>query len=43
MLNSSLYRLVSAGLIMRKEDMWSVSFEGFSSVVEYLKQRRMIW
>jgi hypothetical protein len=29
MLNSSLYRLVSAGLIMRKEDMWSVSFEGF--------------
>ncbi len=43
LLNSSLYRLVSAGLIMLNDDMWSVSFEGFSSVVEYLKQRRMIW
>jgi len=28
---------------MLNDDMWSVSFEGFSSVVEYLKQRRMIW
>jgi hypothetical protein len=43
MLNSSLYRLVSSGLVIRNEEVWCISLEGFAPVVDYLKQRRMIW
>lgn len=42
-LNSSLYRLSSAGLLMRDEDTWKITAEGFAPVVSYLTQRRMIW
>jgi hypothetical protein len=42
-LNSSLYGLVSAGIIARNEDEWYVTPEGFASTVWYLLQRRMIW
>jgi len=42
-LNSSLYRLVSAGLVTRNDHTWSITPEGFAPVVSYLSQRRMIW
>lgn len=42
-LNSSLYRLSSAGVISRFDDGWGVLPDGFAPAVEYLVQRRMIW
>lgn len=43
LLNSSLYRLLSAGLIIRDGEKWSISAQGFAPAVSYLTQRRMIW
>lgn len=42
-LNSSLYRLVSAGVIIRNDEEWSITPEGFAPAIQYLLQRRMIW
>ncbi|PKL60220.1 MAG: hypothetical protein CVV33_03795 [Methanomicrobiales archaeon HGW-Methanomicrobiales-4] len=42
-LNSALYRLVSAGVVARNEEEWYVTTEGFAPAVQYLIQRRMIW
>lgn len=42
-LNSALYRLMSAGVITRKGENWSLTPEGFAPAVRYLMQRRMIW
>ena len=42
-LNSSLYRLISTGLVEKEENILRVTPEGFAPVVSYLSQRRMIW
>jgi len=42
-LNSSLYRLISAGIIARNEEECYITPEGFAPAVRYLIQRRMIW
>jgi hypothetical protein len=42
-LNSSLYRLVSAGVVVRNEEEWHITAKGFAPAVQYLLQRRMIW
>jgi hypothetical protein len=42
-LNSSLYRLVSAGVVAREDEEWHITAKGFAPTVQYLIQRRMIW